>query len=342
MLTFVNMCFLQLVRQVEAPRDPEAPHPQWGLPLALCQHLQTSPFPPSLQLTEMEVDVLLSSEPFSSFSQHTQSSRVLMTSVDVYPLPFLPASPVTTAHGLGSISESGQHRPAGCEPMAHTQRAQVLYSPTQGNKAGSQRVKTPQGLSTEMAGQRFKAGAPAYPSSEHSLTSRALWVSRCPCWAGQARTLVGVTLPSHDTEKSRSKCIREVETRSPEPRPAWPAPSPCDVDSMGGSPASSSPRGWCPPRGQPMPSHFCGSEQWLIFLLSWRPSQLAILAADCTAELSEGPPLASSCRHWGPGWAPVDKTATDPGASQSTGSLFMGPQRGRGGATGSSSLKGHA
>lgn len=223
----------------------------------------------------MEVGILLSSEPFSSSSQHTQSSRVLMTSVDVYPLPFpLPhLSPWPMGLEASQNQDSTGQRDVNPSYTLRGPRYIPQVFPTQGNKAGSQRVKTPQGLSTEMAGQRFKAGAPAYPSSEHSLTSRALWVSRCPCWAGQARTLVGVTLPSHDTEKSRSKCIREVETRSPEPRPAWPAPSPCDVDSMGGSPASSSPRGWCPPKGQLKPSHLCGSEQWLIFLLSWRPSR---------------------------------------------------------------------
>lgn len=61
--------------------------------------------------------------------------------------------------------------------------------------------------------------------SEVQGPAHALWEGRCPCWVGRARTLVGVTLPSEDTQKSRSKCIREVETRSPELHPAWPAPN---------------------------------------------------------------------------------------------------------------------
>lgn len=72
---------------------------------------------------------------------------------------------------------------------------------------------------SQMARRRFKTGVPADPSSEQGLNhiSCAILLGRCPCWAGRARTLVGVTVSSKDIPKPQSKCVRELEARSPEP-----------------------------------------------------------------------------------------------------------------------------
>lgn len=142
-----------------------------------------------------------------------------------------PASPITTSHVYGRVSELGQHRPAWYEPIIHPQRDQGAVLPHSRKQSSVPQRKS--SLTTldrysQTVGQKLKAGVPPHPRSEQVLNyiSHALWVERYLCWAGRARTLVGVTLPSKDTQKPHSKCIREVETRLSEPPSNLVSPKP--------------------------------------------------------------------------------------------------------------------
>lgn len=225
-----------------------------------------------------------------------------------------PASPITTSHVYGRVSELGRHRPAWCEPIIHPQRDQgaVLYFPTQGKQCPTEEKLLDD--SWQVFSDGWSEAQGRRPSSPQVRASSELHLS-CPLggkvsllgWAGQDTSGCNSTLQGYSEapfqmhQRGGNQIvwapIQPGQRQTPRDDIAWAGP-------QAHLPLATPPRegGTLLEEARCCLASSTAVNGWFIIPLSWRlfRHRTWVVSWLLTALLRRNPPLAGSCQHWLP------------------------------------------